>query len=106
MKHLRLKILLLLIIILTITSIFTLIENTKTIDFVPVKNRSISLDKILEIPDTETRKAEGAILLNHLNKKYSKDQKSNARIFSLVSSMIFICLLCIIIISIELFQKR
>jgi len=106
MKHLRLKILLLLITILIVTSVFTLIQNTKTIDFVPIKNRSTSLEMILDIQDVETRKAEGEKFLNQLNEKYSKDQQSNARIFSLVCSIVFICLLCIIIISIELFLRR
>ncbi|RXR32972.1 hypothetical protein EQG68_05630 [Flavobacterium piscinae] len=103
MRNLRLKTSLLFIVILTITSVFTLKENTKTIDFVPIKNssyRNSNLDKILEIKDVETRKVEGRNFLNKLNKKYSKDQKSNSKIFSLVSSTIFICLICIIIFSI------
>jgi hypothetical protein len=109
MRNLRLKTSLLFIVILTITSVFTLIENTKTIDFVPVKNSSYmssSLNEILEIPDAETRKVEGRKFLNDINENYYNDQKSNSRIFSLVSSMIFICLICMIIISIELFRRR
>lgn len=109
MKKLRLKILLLLIIIISITTVFTLVENTKTIDFVSVKNQNYlnsSLNEILKIQDIETRKAEAKIFLNQLNKKHSKDQKSNARIFSLLSSNILICIVCMIIIFIDLFKKR
>lgn len=109
MKNLRLKILLLLIITISVTTIFTFVENTKTIDFVPVKNEYYSksiLNEILEIPDVETRKVEGEIFLNQLNKKHSKNQKSNAKIFSLLSTNIFICLVCIIIIFIDIFKKK
>jgi uncharacterized membrane protein (DUF106 family) len=109
MKNLRLKISLLLIITISVTTIFTLVENTKTIDFVPVKNKSYynsSLNEILKIQDVETRKAEGEIFLNQLNKKHSNDQESNAKIFSLLSSNIFICIVCVIIIFIDLFKKQ